>query len=222
MVMQPRAVATRELILDIATELFRDIGYGNTSLAEIIDRCRVTKGAFYYHFSGKEAVAAALIEEADATIQRDGEEILATESSALQNLIHASFHAASLTDVNPRVRVGNLLRQALNQVSPAASATYTARYTTVVKAVKAAVAEGNLVPDTDPEEVAHTIWASQLGTRLLCDATGQDVYTHFAQTWRVILRANVPAPSLPYFTTFVEHIASTYRDQSGAAQAPAV
>jgi hypothetical protein len=56
---QARAVATHQRILDAAVELFDEAGYGHTSLHDIIDRAGVTKGAFYYHFATKEALAGA-------------------------------------------------------------------------------------------------------------------------------------------------------------------
>ncbi len=62
MARQARAEATRKKIIDTAVELFIDLGYGETGLAEILQRADVTKGAFYYHFDSKEAVAAAIID----------------------------------------------------------------------------------------------------------------------------------------------------------------
>ena len=65
--MQARAEATRRRILDSAVDLFSEMGYGETGLADILQRAGVSKGAFYYHFDSKEAVAAAIIQEYRST-----------------------------------------------------------------------------------------------------------------------------------------------------------
>jgi len=53
---------TRERILDVATDLFIEIGYDKTSLREIAERVGVTKPALYYHFESKEAIFRTLLE----------------------------------------------------------------------------------------------------------------------------------------------------------------
>lgn len=61
--LQARAEATRRRILDSAVDLFDELGYGETGLADVLQRANVSKGAFYYHFDSKEAVATAIIED---------------------------------------------------------------------------------------------------------------------------------------------------------------
>lgn len=63
MVRQERAAATRRAILDVAVELFSERGFGGTNLNQIIRRARITPGAFCYHFSSKDEVAFAIIDE---------------------------------------------------------------------------------------------------------------------------------------------------------------
>ena len=58
---QARAEATRRRIIDSAVDLFTEMGYGETGLADVLQRAGVSKGAFYYHFDSKESVAAAII-----------------------------------------------------------------------------------------------------------------------------------------------------------------
>lgn len=58
---QRRAQVTRHAIVVAAAEEFDRIGYDATSLSAILRRGGVTKGAFYFHFPSKEAVASELI-----------------------------------------------------------------------------------------------------------------------------------------------------------------
>ncbi|MGW2569585.1 TetR family transcriptional regulator [Streptomyces sp. NPDC001537] len=65
---QKRAVRTREGVLDAAAEEFAAYGYMGTTLLDVVKRTGMTKGALYGHFSSKEELAAALVEEAGAEL----------------------------------------------------------------------------------------------------------------------------------------------------------
>jgi len=58
-----KAAATRLTILQKAFELIYVNGYQATSIDDIIATTQVTKGAFYYHFSTKDEMGLAIINE---------------------------------------------------------------------------------------------------------------------------------------------------------------
>lgn len=66
--------ATRRAVLAAARASFGSKGYAQTSVDEIAAAARVTKGAVYHHFSGKEALFRAVWTEveADATARATG------------------------------------------------------------------------------------------------------------------------------------------------------
>lgn len=51
---------TVKLILDVATTLFIEKGYESTSLQDIIEGTKMSKGAIYHHFSSKEGIFEAI------------------------------------------------------------------------------------------------------------------------------------------------------------------
>lgn len=53
------AESTRAALVDSAVALFTEHGYAGTSLDEVAKRARVTKGALYHHFLGKQALFEA-------------------------------------------------------------------------------------------------------------------------------------------------------------------
>ncbi|WP_158647287.1 TetR/AcrR family transcriptional regulator [Actinoplanes sp. ATCC 53533] len=55
------AEETRRRILDVARQLFVERGYAGTSVQEIAEQVRMTKGSLYYHFSSKEELLHALM-----------------------------------------------------------------------------------------------------------------------------------------------------------------
>ncbi len=66
---QEYSASTKRALVEVAAELFTERGYAGTSLDEIVAGARVTKGALYHHFSGKQALFEAVFEavEEEAT-----------------------------------------------------------------------------------------------------------------------------------------------------------
>lgn len=54
---------TRDKILSESKQLVFEKGFAGTSIDQILDRTGITKGAFFYHFKTKSALAKALIVE---------------------------------------------------------------------------------------------------------------------------------------------------------------
>jgi AcrR family transcriptional regulator len=54
---------TRAALLAVARKQFGASGFGDTSIEELAAAAGVTKGAFYYHFTNKEAVFRAVYEQ---------------------------------------------------------------------------------------------------------------------------------------------------------------
>ncbi len=63
---QQYSASTKRALIEIAQELFTERGYAGTSLDEIVAGARVTKGALYHHFSGKQALFEAVFEKVEA------------------------------------------------------------------------------------------------------------------------------------------------------------
>ena len=51
---------TVKLILDVSTRLFSEKGYDDTSLQDIINETKLSKGAIYHHFGSKEDILKAI------------------------------------------------------------------------------------------------------------------------------------------------------------------
>jgi AcrR family transcriptional regulator len=62
---QQYSASTKRALVDVAEELFTENGYAATSLDAIVAGARVTKGALYHHFSGKQALFEAVFERVE-------------------------------------------------------------------------------------------------------------------------------------------------------------
>ena len=63
MAKQERAIKTRRAILEAAGAVFDEHGYTATTIAMVLERAEVTKGALYFHFPSKESLAQAVLDE---------------------------------------------------------------------------------------------------------------------------------------------------------------
>jgi len=111
---QVRAEATRQKIIAAAVDLFSERGYGEMGLADILQRAGVTKGAFYYHFDSKDALAVAVIDQFQIAI-RDAfrRTIDPPAAPGLENIIRGTFAVARLIQTDVAIRVGNELSHSL-------------------------------------------------------------------------------------------------------------
>jgi AcrR family transcriptional regulator len=71
--------------VDSAIELFTKRGYAATSLDEVAKRARVTKGALYHHFSGKQALFEAAFDSVEGTVMARLAEIVTAPGDAWES-----------------------------------------------------------------------------------------------------------------------------------------
>jgi AcrR family transcriptional regulator len=67
---QEYSASTKRALVEVATDLFTAQGYAGTSLDEIVAGARVTKGALYHHFGGKQALFEAVFETVEENATR--------------------------------------------------------------------------------------------------------------------------------------------------------
>ncbi|NPC97565.1 TetR/AcrR family transcriptional regulator [Nocardioides sp. zg-DK7169] len=67
---QQYSASTKRALVDVAAELFTEHGYAATSLDAIVAGARVTKGALYHHFTGKQALFEAVFEGVESAASR--------------------------------------------------------------------------------------------------------------------------------------------------------
>jgi AcrR family transcriptional regulator len=92
-----------EQILDAATKLFLDQGYGETSIEQVAAACRMSKRTFYHRFDNKEALFAAVVHRlierlrpADTEHLFEGETLQAILLKLAETLLHAALAPQAL------------------------------------------------------------------------------------------------------------------------------
>ncbi|NEC30301.1 TetR/AcrR family transcriptional regulator [Streptomyces sp. SID9913] len=187
---QERAVRTRALLLKSAAECIKEHGYDGSSTTDVLRRAGVTRGALYFHFPSKEALADAIVEYQKPLLQP-----LSSECP-LQTVIDLTLSYARMlqTDVILQAAVRLVTEETSYQpgVRP-----YVWSQETAGDLLRQARDQGELLPHTDPGEVASLVVGAFTGIQLLSQlATGRaDLLHRVCVLWRTML-PGIAAPGL--------------------------
>lgn len=205
MVRQARSEATRRKIIDSAVDLINEIGYPAAGLGDIIEHAELTKGALYYHFDSKEALATAIIEEGAEGVVAAFRGAGRSSSPAMENTIHGSFVITDVLSTDKVARAGARLLRTFGAFNPAAKNTFQILVDEMRERVETAAAEGDLRAGLDLETTSAAVVATMLGAELLSSALadGADLRARFARSWELLLPAIIADGSLDYYREFL-------------------
>lgn len=166
---QERARVTRENIVSAAASTFAGSSFARTSLADILEAADVTKGAFYFHFDAKEAVAGAVLELYADTL-RETREIVGAETPSPLHALRRLCESA-LEDHPDALAEGLRLAGQVAALQPdIVTPYYGAWLETVGMLLHTAAAEGDLPGQRDPDELARVLVATLAGATLVTEA----------------------------------------------------
>jgi TetR/AcrR family acrAB operon transcriptional repressor len=165
------AAETRERLLDAAERVFRERGVARTSLAEIASAAGMTRGALYWHFRDKSDVFDAMCARATSPLQAFAERVGGGGASALATVRELCVHALAHLATEPRAqaffeivfhkteRVGDMEQFACRREHEKSAG---ARRR-IDSALRRAVAQRELAPDTDTALAAHLLHGAVVG-----------------------------------------------------------
>ena len=81
-----KSAATREKIMDATAAMMEERGGVGFQMAEIADRCEMSKGSLYYYFSNRTELVRAVLDRAVEDLVSRVEEIVATAPSAAESI----------------------------------------------------------------------------------------------------------------------------------------
>lgn len=205
MVRQARSEATLRRIIDSAIDLINEIGYPAAGLADIIERADLTKGALYYHFDSKEALATTIIEEGAEKVLDAFRAAGRSSSPAMENVIHGLFVVTDVLGNDRTAQAAARLLRTFGGFNKTAKETYAVLLDEMTRLTTAAGTEGDLLADLDPTEAGNTIVGCLLGAELLSSALAdsKDLRSRFGRTLAILLPSLVSADSLGYYREFL-------------------
>ncbi|GHF44051.1 gamma-butyrolactone-binding protein [Streptomyces mashuensis] len=189
MAQQERGIRTRRAALQAAAELFAERGYEACTVSDILARAGVTKGALYFHFDSKEALARGILAE-----QVSVEGVL-PQASKLQEWVDVGMALAHRLPGEPLLRAG--ARLAMDpQMQPLVSEGPWSGWNVVSSGLLAqAKARGEVLPHVDPDVTAKFVISAWTGVMIVSQiATG---LADLEQQISVLFRHILPALATP-------------------------
>jgi AcrR family transcriptional regulator len=188
--------ATRRAVLDAARSSFARKGYAQTSVDEIAAAARVTKGAVYHHFAGKEALFRAVHDEVEAEAQARTAAAAIPEGTPIDQLV-AQVSAYLDVALDPEIqRITLIDGPAVLGLELDIPDEYQAGYVALRLFIATAIEHGQIA-DLDPDVLARLIGGLALqGGLLIARASDPDVTrAALGHALEAMIRGLAPGPA---------------------------
>lgn len=197
MARQERAVRTRRTILEAAGAVFDEHGYTSTTIAMVLARAEVTKGALYFHFPSKESLARAVLDEPLPV------GAVPPQRCKLQEIVDVTFVFGQHLLDDALLKGG--VRLAVDRSVPGVEHSGPFRQWTdrLVCLLQQARAQGELLPSVEPGDTAELVVGAFAGIQLLSRAlTGRgDLAQRISVLWAHVLPSIAVPGLLPRIDT---------------------
>jgi AcrR family transcriptional regulator len=162
---QERAGRTRRQLLNAAATAFAEKGFPAVTLQDIADRAEVTKGAVYFHFTNKEAVAVAVTEEFYTQLPAIAESVTARQLPSLDAVAELLLQTAVALRDNPVMQAGARLQIERNLVDADMPTPFSGFTQLITELLAQAQDEGTLRTTTDIASMARVVVAAFFGSQ---------------------------------------------------------
>lgn len=199
-----RADSTRRQILRAAAHQFASRPYHDVGLDDILAEAELTKGAMYFHFRSKHALAVAIIERQTAEGAVRLENMVGRNLSGLETLIDLSFQIAVHDIKTDGVRAALNLLECVGKSDGLQQKVFDDWIKGLATVAGHAVAEGDIVESCDPQDLGRFIVATHMGLRRASDLDDpQRFLLDLEKSWAMVLTGILQPDRIEYFRQFV-------------------
>jgi AcrR family transcriptional regulator len=199
-----RADATRLQILRAASHQFAYKPYSVVSLDDILADAEVTKGAMYFHFRSKHALASAIVEHRTAVARDSVDQLLARKLSGLETLIDILYLVATEDIGDETARAGFNLLESIGRTDGLQANVLGQWVTAFAQILRKGLKEGDIADGTDPDSIARLLVAMYMGLRQTSDLSQPDQFFHdLEKTWSLVLPGFVKHDRIDYLIQFI-------------------
>jgi TetR/AcrR family transcriptional repressor of nem operon len=199
-----RADTTRRQILKAACHQFARRAYHDVGLDDIVAEAELTKGAIYFHFKSKYALAIAIIDgqtDAGALAVQD---LVTRGLSGLETLIEFSFLIAVQDVKTDRVRAGLNLLESVGRYEGLQERLLDRWAKALVEVVEQAIAEGDIAQDCDPQDVGRLMVSLHMGLRQTSNLDDPERFMgDLEKSWALMLTGMLRPSGIDYFRQFL-------------------
>ncbi|WP_229850154.1 ScbR family autoregulator-binding transcription factor [Streptomyces termitum] len=204
---QERAIRTRRVILEAAAAIFDEHGYKSTTIAEVLARADVTKGALYFHFPSKGDLARGVLE---AAVTTDG---VRPQALKLQEVIDTMLLLAHRLPREPMLSAA--LRMALDLSARRQFGTAWPEWTELIAGMLGdAKGRGEVLPHVDVADAARMMVCAWTGVRVVSEALPEqpELSGEIALLLQLLLPAVAAPTVLPRLEVSAARAAHLYAD----------
>jgi TetR/AcrR family transcriptional regulator, transcriptional repressor for nem operon len=204
-----RADATRRQILRAASQQFARRAYHDVGLDDILAEAELTKGAMYFHFRSKHALAVAIIEQQTAAGAAAVEELLTRGLSGLETLIDFSYLMAVGDIERDGVRAGLNLLESVGRSEGLQQRQLDDWAKALAGVVEQAIAEGDIDEKCDPQDVGRLMVSLHMGLRQTSNLEEPERFLQdLEKCWLLLLNGILRADRAEYFRQFLRRRAA--------------
>jgi AcrR family transcriptional regulator len=200
-----RADTTRQQILRAASHQFARKSYSLVSLDDILADAEVTKGAMYFHFRSKHALAAAIIEHRFVLASASVDALLARKLSGLETLIDVIYLVA-IEDIGDEVaRAGLNLLESIGRTDDLQEKVLRQWVDAFAAIARKAIRDGDIIEGRDPQGIAKLLVSMYLGLRQTSNLAEPEQFLHdLEKLWVLALPGFVAADRVAYLIQFIK------------------
>jgi TetR/AcrR family transcriptional repressor of nem operon len=200
-----RSETTREQILRAASHQFAQRPYYAVGLDDILAEAQLTKGAMYFHFRSKHALALAIVDEQILRSANAVQDLLARKLSGLETLIDISYLVA-IDDITQDVtRAAFNLLESVGRTEKLQARLLHGWIELIGEIAERGIREGDIVQQGDPEDIGRLLVSIYMGLRQASNLDEPVVLLgDFEKALSTVLRGIVQPDRIGYFTQFVK------------------
>jgi TetR/AcrR family transcriptional repressor of nem operon len=204
-----RADTTRKHILRAASHQFARRAYHDVGLDDILAEAELTKGAMYFHFRSKNALAVAIIETQTAAGAVAVEHLLTRNRSGLETLIDFSYLIAVQDIKTAGARAGLNLLESVGRSEGLQERVLNGWANTLADIVEQAIAEGDIDARCDPHDVGRLVVSLHMGLRQTSNLDEPERFLlDLEKCWTLMLTGILQPDRIDFFHQFLRRRAA--------------
>ena len=200
-----RSGTTREQILRAAAHQFAQRPYYAVGLDDILAEAQLTKGAMYFHFRSKHALALAIVDEQTVKSGAAVQELGTRKLSGLETLIDVSYLIAMADITESITRAAFNLLESVGRTEKLQERLLGGWIELLGEIAGRGIREGDIVDRGDPEDIGRLLVSIYLGLRQASRLDDPVVLiSDYAKALSAVLRGIVQPDKIDYFSQFLK------------------
>jgi AcrR family transcriptional regulator len=196
---------TRQHILAAAAHQFAHRPYSQVSLDDILAEARVTKGAMYFHFRSKHALASAIIDEQGEIAKRAANEVFGRRLSGFETVVDLWYLIAVQDVSDVMARAGLNLLEEIGRAGVMKAKLLNQWLDGFALILRRAVDEGDVIDHVSPDGASRLLVSLYMGLRQTSElGDPHRFFGDLEQALLMLLPSLLSSEQIGYMTQFIK------------------